>query len=109
MIKWNGDWTQKFIDTLVECKKKMLKVKKLGGDQNDIFNVLLDLDSQLEVKERCKQVFPKIHISRPITSAAEAALYWKNFIMIGAGSGIAPYLSFIEDASYFVEKVCWIG
>ena len=45
MIKWNGDWTQKFIDTLVECKKKMLKVKKLGGDQNDIFNVLLDLDS----------------------------------------------------------------
>lgn len=41
--------------------------------------------------------YPKVHISWPITSAAEGAAYRKHFIMIGAGSGIAPYLSFLED------------
>jgi len=43
MIKRNGDWTSKFIDTLVECKKKMLKVWELGNDK-DVFEVMLDID-----------------------------------------------------------------
>ena len=111
MIKRNGDWTGKLIDWLFECKKEMLWVKKLGSheEQDAIFKVLLDLDQESKVKELSKNHFPIIHLSRPITSAAETALYRKNIIMIGAGSGIAPYLSFIEDSAYFIHKICKLG
>jgi len=97
MIKRNGDWTGKFIDNLVEAKKEKLRVSniKTDNDEDKIFNIMLDLEEKVTMSS--KNYFPTIHLSWPVTSAAETALYWQNVIMIGAGSGIAPYLSFIED------------
>ena len=46
MIKKNGDWTKKLIDTLYESKKNILKVSstKIDGiDEEAIFNLLDDL------------------------------------------------------------------
>ena len=43
MIKKNGDWTKKLIETLYESKKNILKLhqaKLEGFDENDVFNLL---------------------------------------------------------------------
>ena len=58
---------------------------------------MLEFDDNEKISESRKYFFPTIHVSWPVTAAAESAAYWKFFIMIGAGSGIAPYLSFLED------------
>jgi len=100
MIKKNGDWTSKFINKLYEAKKQILKsdsIKIDGVEQNEIFNVMLEFDGNIQISEHWKFYYPTVHISRPITAAAESAAYKKYFVMIGAGSGIAPYLSFLED------------
>lgn len=105
MIKRNGDWTAKFIDKLVEAKKNKLRVQEMDfTDKEAIFNIMLE--SEGKVRDSKVSYFPDIHISWPVTSAAETAIYRKNVIMIGAGSGIAPYLSFIEDQSDLVQKIC---
>ena len=47
MVKRVGDWTGKFIDRLLEAKKRLLKVKDLnieGVGENDVFTILKDLD-----------------------------------------------------------------
>ena len=54
-------------------------------------------------------LFPKIHISRPITSPAESAIYHKNLILIGMGSGIAPYLSLVEEQSNLLDDICQLN
>jgi len=71
---------------------KITNVKK-----KDLFNVFLELEDQQEVTDAWMEFYPQCHISRPVTSAAEGAAHRRHFIMIGAGSGIAPYLSFLED------------
>ena len=43
MIKKNGDWTKKLIETLYESKKNILKLHQTkidGFDENDVFNLL---------------------------------------------------------------------
>ena len=107
MIKRNGDWTGKFIDKLYESKKTLLKVDKLsieGFDENAIFRVLSDIEhNELENKifDKRKIYYPILHLSRAVTAAAESAIYRRNVILIGAGSGISPYLSFIEQLVFF--------
>jgi len=104
MIKKGGDWTKKLIDTLYEAKKNILKVHKVkaeGVNENDIFELLEDIS--IKEKLQLKNLYPWIHISRPITAPAETAVYHKNIILIGAGSGIAPYLSLIEEQSFMAD------
>jgi respiratory burst oxidase len=108
MIKRNGDWTGKLIDKLYDAKKKILKVKDFNisnYDENDVFSFLFEMDDQKEINDMRTSFFPKVHISRAITAPAESAAYRKHFIMIGAGSGIAPFLSFLEDQSDVVENL----
>ena len=43
MIKKNGDWTKKLIETLYESKKNILKLNKANIqdlDENDVFTLL---------------------------------------------------------------------
>jgi len=47
----------------------------------------------------------KIHISRPITSPSDLALNYKNVILIGAGSGIAPFLSIMDHLIHLAKHV----
>jgi hypothetical protein len=67
MIKRNGDWTGKFIDTLYKAKGKMLKVDDFGikiFDENHVFNLLNDLDNEKSTSTASpNSQFPKIHIS----------------------------------------------
>lgn len=109
MIKRNGDWTGKLIEKLYEAKKKILRVnhvKVKGFDEEDVFTLLQDMNDQHELKSFNHNLFPKIHISRPITSPAESAVYHKNLILIGMGSGIAPYLSLVEEQSNLLDDIC---
>ena len=75
MIKRNGDWTGKFIDKLVKAKKEKLRIQDIDINKNEeqIFEIMLDMDDQITHSK--KKYFPVIHISRPVTSAAETAVY----------------------------------
>lgn len=101
MIKRNGDWTGKLIDKLYEAKRKILKIDELGIDNYDeetIFNLLHDVDQEWLISSKeARKEYPRIHITRPISSPAESAAYRRNIILIGAGSGISPYLAFLDD------------
>jgi len=33
-------------------------------------------------------------------------VYHKNIILIGTGSGIAPYLSLLEEQSFMADELC---
>lgn len=76
MIKWNGNWTGKFIDQLVKAKKEKLRLQdvNLSSNEDKIFDIMLDLDDRITQSK--KKYFPTIHVSRPVTSAAETAVYW---------------------------------
>lgn len=43
------------------------------------------------------KAYPKIFISRPVTAPAQMAAERKHLVMIGAGSGIAPFLAFLDE------------
>ena len=75
-----------------------------GVDENDIFNLLEDIS--IKEKINLQNLYPWIHITRPITAPAETAVYHKNIILIGAGSGIAPYLSLLDEQSYMADELC---
>ena len=75
MIKNNGDWTKKLIDKLYESKKEILKSSSFlfeGIHEDQIFNILLEYDSAWTPEQR-KFFYPVVHISRPVTAAAESA------------------------------------
>lgn len=55
------------------------------------------MDDKTQVNKNWSKFYPWVHISWSITSPAQSAIYHKHVILIGAGSGIAPYLSFIDD------------
>ena len=74
---------------------KIHQTKIDGFDENDVFNLLENI--LLKEKIQLQNLYPKIHISRPITAPAETAVYHKNIILIGTGSGIAPYMSLLEE------------
>lgn len=41
--------------------------------------------------------FPKVYVSNSVGAPAQMANDRKNVIYVGTGSGVAPFLSFIED------------
>lgn len=49
--------------------------------------------------------YPKVYISNPVTAPAQVANEKKNIIFIGTGSGVAPFLSFIEDYRIVAENL----
>jgi len=73
-------------------------------NEEDVFNLLEDIHVEKNLK--LMNLYPKIHISRPITAPAETAIYHKNIILIGTGSGIAPYLSLLEEQSFMADDLC---
>ena len=42
-------------------------------------------------------LFPEIKVSRGVTAPAQLAAERKNLVMVGAGSGIAPFLAFLDE------------
>jgi len=103
MIKKAGDWTGRLICHLYERKKRMMKMNELefeNWSEYDLFNCLHDLHQELlfrDVKERNKLFYPKVKISLACSTPNDTFIDKKNIIMVGAGSGISPYLCLLED------------
>ena len=69
-------------------------------NEYDVFNVLHDLYQEIpltEMKERNKLFFPRVKISRAWATPNDTFIERKNVVMIGAGSGISPYLPLLEE------------
>lgn len=69
-------------------------------DQKEVFNLLHDVYSEIRIKHMMDinhQHFLYANLSRPVTSASESLMSKKNVILVGAGSGIAPYLPLLEE------------
>ena len=50
------------------------------------------------MKSRNKLFFPRVKISRACATPNDTFIDKKNVILVGGGSGIAPYLSLLEEA-----------
>ncbi|CAI2381024.1 unnamed protein product [Moneuplotes crassus] len=106
MIKRAGDWTGKLIDTLYEQKKSMMRMDKLNiesYDEKDVFNILHSIYDEIKVKDMMnlnKDHFLYANISKPITSTCETFI-GKNVVLVGAGSGIAPFLPLVDEIIRF--------
>ena len=103
MIKKAGDWTGKLIKTLYECKKQMMKLDEFEFKEHseyELFNLLHDLHQEIPLefmKNRHRNIYPNIKISRACSTPNDTFIDKKNVIMIGAGSGISPYLPLLEE------------
>jgi predicted ferric reductase len=104
MIKRNGDWTRKLINKFYECKKNSMRYKELAiynYEEFDVFNLLHDIHQELSIKQtkdRNQLFYPLVNISNPCPTPWETFMERKNLILVGAGSGIAPFLPFLEEA-----------
>ena len=103
MIKKAGDWTGKLIQELYERKKQLMMFNELkldGFNEYDIFNMLHDLHQELpleEAKARNCLFYPHIKISRACATPNDTFIGRKNIVLVGAGSGISPYLPLLEE------------
>lgn len=103
MIKKAGDWTNKLTKVLYESKCQMMKFGELAFknfDNYDVFNLLHDLHQEIPLKDmqvRNYPFYPKVRIGRACATPNETFIDRKNVILIGAGSGISPYLPLLEE------------
>jgi respiratory burst oxidase len=103
MIKKAGDWTEKLIKRLQEDKMKMMKMHEFKFrkySEYDVFNLLHDLHQEIPLRNmigRNTMFYPKVKISRACSTPNDTFIDKKNVIMIGAGSGISPYLPLLEE------------
>lgn len=103
MIKRAGDWTNDLIRLLYEWKWHMMKMGEINFDeyeQYDVFNTLHDLHQEIPLREvvtRNKMFYPKVKIGRACSTPNETFIERKNIILVGAGSGISPYLPLLEE------------
>lgn len=97
----------------------MMRLEELGlskYDQKDVFNLLHDIYAEIRVKDMMNLnkgmltksysyigYFLYANMSPPITSPSESFMDKRNIILIGAGSGIAPYLPMFEEIIRFDE------
>ena len=58
-----------------------------------------------EKEKACNVIFPNIHISSSVTAPTEMAFFRKNVGMVGGGSGIAPFLAFLDDKKIHAHKI----
>jgi len=103
MIKRAGDWSGKLIDQFYQIKENEYE-KKFEGNvpeeyKEDLWAYLMEMsiDVNEEDVRKHKKMFPKVYVSKAISAPAEMAAYRRRLIMIGAGSGIAPFLSLLDD------------
>ena len=81
----------------------MMKMNELEFEKFDdyeVFNLLHDLHQELpfrEMKERNKFFYPHIKISKACSTPNDTFIDKKNVVMVGAGSGISPYLCLLEE------------
>lgn len=103
MIKRAGDWTGELIDQLYDQKMKVMRMDELNIDtysEKEVFNLLHDIYAEIKIKHMMKlnkRFYLHANISLPIMSPSESFMTKKNVILIGAGSGIAPYLPLFEE------------
>ena len=90
---------------MYEHKKKMMKFDELDlterYEEYDIFNLLHDLHQEVPWKKMGKRnriYYPKVNISTAMATPNEEFINKKNVVLIGAGSGISPYLPLLEEA-----------
>lgn len=104
MIKKAGDWTDKLIKVMHKSKCKQMKMDELNFkeyENYDVFNTLNDLHQEVpmwEARNRNKLFYPKVRIGRACSTPNQTFMDRKDVILIGAGSGISPYLPLLEEA-----------
>lgn len=110
MIQNSGDYTKKLLNYMYDIKKKSFDKSSLGAVgpryQQALQEYMISMkicDISLDLVENNKRIFPKIYVSRPISAPAEYAALRKNLILVGAGSGIAPFLAFLDDQQILVR------
>jgi hypothetical protein len=109
MIKKAGDWTNKLIDTFYDIKEQSFKdsIETMINTKYDkeFRNYLMQMNVEIteEVIKRNKVIFPKVYVSKPVSAPAEMAAKRRRIILIGAGSGIAPFLAFLDDQQVKAE------
>lgn len=108
MIKKAGDWTDKLINMFAEIKEQEYAdiIKEVGEEEykKEFREYLMQMNFEGEETIReSKNLYPKINVSRAISAPAEMAARRKRIILIGAGSGIAPFLAFLDDQQIAAE------
>lgn len=111
MIKKAGNWTTSLINHLYECKKESLLLDELNIEnfkEEDVFIELDQLERSLKDQnliQRNMDLFPEVHVSRPISAPFQSASYRNNLVLVGAGSGIAPFLAFMEEQQRVAQEL----
>jgi hypothetical protein len=83
--------------------KAMMKIDELNltdYTEENVFNLLHDIHQEISLKQaadRNKSMYIKAYMSRPITSPSETMMDRKNVVLVGAGSGISPFLPLLEE------------
>jgi hypothetical protein len=109
MVKKAGDWSNKWIDNFYDIKEKSFRdqCQNLIDTRYDkelrSYLMQMNVDITDETVELNKKLFPSVYISDPISAPAELAAMRRRIIMIGAGSGIAPFLAFLDDQQIKAE------
>jgi len=107
MIKRNGDWSGKLIDRFYDIKSKDFNCDNFvdSNYQEDLREYLMQMEIEIneDTLERNTRLFPRIFISKAISAPTEMAVTKKRIILIGAGSGIAPFLSVLDDQQVAAE------
>lgn len=103
MIKKAGDWSDKLIDTFYDIKEQ--SYKQSVGDivdsqyEDEFRKYLMQMNDDIteEIVKRNMAIFPKVFVSESVSAPAEMAARRRRLILVGAGSGIAPFLAFLDD------------
>jgi hypothetical protein len=109
MIKKAGDWTDKLIDTFYDIKMESFKdsIEAMVDSKFDqeFREYLMQMQMEIteDVLKRNKVIFPKVFVSKSVSAPAEMAQRRKRIILIGAGSGIAPFLALLDDQQVAAE------
>lgn len=109
MIKKAGDWTNKMIDTFYDIKeqgfKDSIETMVDAKFEKEFRKYLMQMNVEItdEVIKRNKVLFPKVYVSKSVSAPAEMAANRRRLILIGAGSGIAPFLAFLDDQQVKAE------
>lgn len=112
MVQNSGDYTDRLLKYMYNLKKKSFdkSVSSVGLKyQQTLQDYMISMkicDISLDLVENNKKLFPKIYVSRPISAPAEMAALRRNLIFIGAGSGIAPFLAFLDDQQILARGGC---
>ena len=72
--------------------------------EKEIFNLLHDIYGEIRIKQMMdlnQHHYLHANMTLPITSPSESLMTKKNVILIGAGSGIAPYLPVLDEIMRF--------